>query len=845
MIHHHRARNGVLLYFALGLMLVLAILGGIVWMLGRYEHLSADQVRRSEALTAMGEAVLEEAFLAITQQLNVAKDDNKIYKDVREPKTDDIKMDGEYLEKITPNSRKMIAEQFRPIDPKKDIQLAGRVTAIEPFDVKGFTDPTVVDKIEKHASLELEVFIRWEGTTKTVAVQRPFKVVKVVMPVFSETTMFINNAEPKYFAKWPSLYGYNPAKFPEEQPSIELDNGWHGYAKSHKKSDFIKRFEEDVIPKGRVPPGRVFIAKGIVPLTNGDRASGALQKTFHSGESELLPAQAEFPLKVIKEQLAKYGFQPSPDPAPQPGATGNTSGSAARPAATPGPTNNTSPSGAPGQTPADAMPGSGELFVRYIGHGEEVKSENVKLGGRSMDGFAPYFYSLIKGPWETGDKRLDPGKSGLDLMGRVTEKKRGSSFEGEGFWGKLFGAIKKITSDVLNKLYSQYDIRISPTLVYGDVVLTYFRVLDYVETGWLDKMKNTFTLNPNQFPLPVFPDAFLDSKPEHVPLATEQQLPPEWPEKFKEKFLKLPEDVRKPKFFKILQKTIFAQDTMGLDNKFLAAIPPGATFTHYNEALLNYLTPNPESRVRVMFNQLGQRGSPFLKNEVDRNMNNPAGPFKGLFALPLAEFNPFLFYVKATEYMSSLWDPRDPRRYLFIEKFYNQKEKCYDLNGIVYITGTEDLVLGNQSYRGKAIIITFGRVVFNGHFIKKKENDTPDNRAENANLTIVSLGGVLFDTTERVDAMVYSYIYPPMATPGKPFYVYGSLGTNNVEWPDGSDFLDKLQDGGRIVFDYTYHLPPDMPQKDRNAYYHVAITNEISRYGYSVRRDDNGLSDKD
>jgi hypothetical protein len=203
------------------------------------------------------------------------------------------------------------------------------------------------------------------------------------------------------------------------------------------------------------------------------------------------------------------GLQVSPDPQPSP--TANTTGSAA---ATPG-TSGTAPP-APGSQPASdlstGVPGQGELFVRYIGHGEELKSENVKVGGRSMDGFAPYFYSLIKGPWTSGEKRIDPALSGLDLFGRVIEKSKGSATEGEGFFGRIFGAIKKFTADLLNKLYSQYDIRISPTLVYGDVVLTYYRVLDYVETGWLDKMKNTFTFNPNQYPLPQFPEGFLDSR---------------------------------------------------------------------------------------------------------------------------------------------------------------------------------------------------------------------------------------------------------------------------------------------------------------------------------------------
>jgi hypothetical protein len=93
---------------------------------------------------------------------------------------------------------------------------------------------------------------------------------------------------------------------------------------------------------------------------------------------------------------------------------------------------------------------------------------------------------------------------------------------------------------------------------------------------------------------------------------------------------------------------------------------------------------------------------------------------------------------------------------------------------------------------------------------------------------------VVFDTSERVDAQIYSYIYPPVATPGHQVYVYGNLGANNME-------MDKFPEGGRIVYDYTYHVAHDLAQKDRVHYYHVAITNEVSRYGYSIRRDDSGL----
>src|SRR5579862_773554 len=209
----------------------------------------------------MAESVLEEAFYQITDQLNIKKNENKIYFDVREAAHREINIDGEYLKRITPNSRKMLATEFK-LDPEKDIQISGHIGNIEGFDIKGFTDLSVRDHIEKNGTIALEVTVRWENYDKTVQISRPFKVVKVTMPVLSECTLFLNNSQPDYFGAWPSTYGYNPEKFPDSQTSLVIDNGWHGYSKRNRKSDFIRHFDEDVVEHKRVPPGRIFINKG-------------------------------------------------------------------------------------------------------------------------------------------------------------------------------------------------------------------------------------------------------------------------------------------------------------------------------------------------------------------------------------------------------------------------------------------------------------------------------------------------------------------------------------------------------------------------------------------------------
>jgi hypothetical protein len=49
--------------------------------------------------------------------------------------------------------------------------------------------------------------------------------------------------------------------------------------------------------------------------------------------------------------------------------------------------------------------------------------------------------------------------------------------------------------------------------------------------------------------------------------------------------------------------------------------------------------------------------------------------------------------------------------------------------------------------------------------------------------------------------------------------------------------LERLLLGGRVVFDWSYHIPPEMPIKDKAPYYYVAITDEIAKFGYQIKRD--------
>jgi hypothetical protein len=359
-----------------------------------------------------------------------------------------------------------------------------------------------------------------------------------------------------------------------------------------------------------------------------------------------------------------------------------------------------------------------------------------------------------------------------------------------------------------------------------------------VESKWLEKIKNTAKLSGNEKPLPWFPKDFLENKDEKVPLEV-GDLPSSWDEKTKKKFAELPPDVRKPRFFKFMNETIFSENTYGLDSpgwkKALEDLPHGSMYRPYNQGIIEFLGPlEQDSFLGQYFALLQSKNVFFMQNEIDVAAEDSAigrGPFEPYFKEGLDQFNPFLYYVKATDYISSLTDPRlapkAPGRNVFKRKYYDAKEGILHLNGVIYITGTEPLRLGNIKYSGKAIIITFGSVVFTGFVAKNK--DSADKPEDNDLLTVVSLGGIDIQTSERIDAQLYSYIFPIRASKSDKIHIFGGLGCNDLQLRD-------LPAGGNINFDWTYHIPPEMDISDRKHYYHVSITDEITKYEFIVKR---------
>lgn len=834
----------MLLYIAIGLMVVLTITASSIYYLAKYDEMSSVKIYQSEVITNLAEAAVEEIFFNVEEQLNNPGPTNKIYEEIRQPwdpgrRDYAIDISETYMRHVAKNAIVMAKELFNVTEEQFEIR--GEISNVEPFEIKGFQP---YDPIEKNGAFKVTCKITFEDLTKVVTVSRPIKVVRCTVPVLSECTLFVNNLDVPVFAQWPSVMGYDPEKPGEFEPqkSLVLDNGWRGYQKSNTREDFLKTFQEKVLPQGAVPPGRVFINHGIVPLTNGDRASGALQKTFFSAESELLPPQGGFDFKSLKEFLNKQ-YEESQR---QTGGRANTA-RPEDPTVSADPTASTSPT-AGTSNPADSLPDDGQLIMRHLGWGLELKEKELKEHvGKKVDGYKVWFDSLIK-EWEkNNESQFDPANSGLDLYGWVIEKKKGQRFEGDGLWAKIVGVVKKITDAIMEKLYSKYKIYISPTLVYGEVLESFFMVMDYATTGWLDKMKNTFTMSANQFPLPYFPTDYWEGRPELEAISKIEELPSEWEEDIRKRWMKLPEVARRPAFYKELEKIVFSQGRHHylLPPEYqavLGRLPKGAMWRPYNQALLDFLfgeerQKNAEQPLVQLLEQTAQKGVYFFRNEVDLALpdNMYKGAFESFFNAPLTEFNPFLFYQKATDFIASIYDPRNPKENVFFRKYMDEKQKgLLDLKGVIYITGTEDLKLGGWKYKGKAVIITFGRVVFDGFFVKDDDWDNPDRPEQNALCTIISLGGVKFNTSERIDAQLYSYIYPFEAAQDAKINVFGSMGCNMLD-------LSKLPLGGTINFDWSYHIPEDQAAQIAGHYYHVSITDEIKKYEYVIKRELNLL----
>ncbi|MBI3893178.1 MAG: hypothetical protein HY303_16790, partial [Candidatus Wallbacteria bacterium] len=107
-----RDRRGIILYYAMGLLVVLGILAGMLYVLGVREVDQSIYVYHSEVITHLAEAATEEIFLNVVQQLNVRSAGNRIYDQVRQSSAAAIEIDKDYLKKISINSRKAALEDY-------------------------------------------------------------------------------------------------------------------------------------------------------------------------------------------------------------------------------------------------------------------------------------------------------------------------------------------------------------------------------------------------------------------------------------------------------------------------------------------------------------------------------------------------------------------------------------------------------------------------------------------------------------------------------------------------------------------------------------------------------------
>lgn len=859
-------------------MIVLSILAGIAGTLidmSVNEGHATQLAYRSEIALSIAESFVDEFFHNVDKTMNVGDTGpiGGIFDKLREESSIGavIELDSKnYISKyLVPNSKKL-CESF---GEKCSAVVIARIKDIQPLNInpriKESDKPkpgVAVDKVEKDAVLEVLVEVTYEKYNKNLAVTRSLKVVNTTIAPLSVFTLFVNDPAFPLQSYWSSKLGMDFKDDRQEQKSIVLDHSWdYVFNKSdYDREELIAGFDTTIM-QGEVPPGRVFMNSAIVPLTNGNRESGMLQNAFFSAESELLPPFAPMDLEKKDDFLTRAGSHMSEEEK---------------------------------MILSEVLPDSGRIYTRPVGYGYEVRArDDYEVNDKKRSGYLRYM-EAFESSWDGEVGQKNPSKSGLDLFGRVEYKPGvlGKEDSETGWFGKIVGAVGDAVNEIIKSFVNDtYNFRISPTVVYGDVLASYFRVMDFKYTrtselkevwklrksrensnqNWWASVWNGVTelssdllttvkvgvLGPGQYPIPELPVGFLDDTPAEKlkePFSDSDRAKFKsigWSDDTFEDFLDLPSGIRSPIFFKFFEK-MRSYNLQYFGKDFKGQIPEGATLVPYNNSILNYLkiSTNDSPFYRFMLDpekgipKISETGLTVLDNQLDQKMDQEWGgeyvsPLKGLLDdnVPLKSFNPFLYYRKATDYISSIYDYRQGKKGAGInvvrKKYFNEKDGVLDLNGVIYITGTarplkfSDFLAEGQKYvkyKGKSIIITFGEVVFDVGVRKYTTKDLSDIKPQWGKdaplLTIVALGGIQFQTNELVEATVYSFMNPPSST--RHFTLHGTLGGSELD-------LSRNRVGGVVKFDPSYSMVK-LSKIERRDYYWVALTDEIKKYSWKA-----------
>jgi len=878
---NHRSENkGSIFYVVMVVLGVLATVASVLVDMSGDEAYATQLTYRSEIALNLAEGIAEEFFHNVELTMNEAGSGpiGGVYDKLRETSSegDSIELDEEYIGKyLVQNSMNLCNSMNTTTQPRCAAWVQAQITNIRPLDINPVfkteggeeqRKPGLeVDPIEKDAVLQVLVRVVYEEYEKKLVITRSLKVVNTTVAPMSVFTLFLNDPGFPYLAQWSSKLGMDYENDRKEQKSLILDHSWDmalggGVSRDEFAAAFDARFMN-----GHVPPGRVFVNTGIVPLTNGNRESGVLQNAFFTAESELLPPGSVMDLSQKEQFLVQVGSRM---------------------------TNETER-----QVMEEAIPDSGEIHTRYIGHGYEIRArDDYEVNGKKRSGFLRYMEAFSE-EWANDPKRKNPSMSGLDLFGRVEYKPGALDDEPaeEGFFGRIFQAVGDAFNSALDAFVDDnYNLRIMPTVVYGQALASYFRVLDYKYTragelqkvweareerenedrGWLAAWWDGITditanllrsvkvgfLGPGQYAIPeVRTDLWEGLSDEELKQSFTEDDRGKfkdmgWSDETFEDFLDLPDELRKPIFFKFFGQ--MRQNSLEYFEKdFSNAIPRGATLAPFNNSILNYVRPDRESPFFKWMTDsekglpaIGKNGLTVIDNPLDQQMDTEWGgeyksPLKGILhpEAPLKSFNPFLYYRKATDYVSSIYDYRakaetDREKNVLWRKYHDEESSSMKFEGVIYITGTanplkfsEFLEPGKDyvEYSGKAIIITFGEVIFDVG-VRKKGFSTQQGKIRHGNdaplLTVIALGGIQFHTSDWVQASVYSFMYPPRST--HEFKLHGTLGCSELK-------LDQMKLGGVVKFDGSHYIN-NLSAAEKRPYYFVALTDEIKDYSWKA-----------
>jgi|GEM_PF-913671 len=870
-------RRGSIFLIALTALTILFILGFSMTFFTGQEDWSSALSYESEVSFNLAESAVEEFVARLKNSLNFPQGNNQLYRVLRDAKTDiskSIPLEAAQVANLTSYTREtarqiygiqfgqgLVSSRDFSVDASLKLKHMNAVEAKNGNQVLYTLRP---DPKEKEGELTVVAIVSYRGKTAKVSLSFLIRVVKIFVPPFNYFTLYIKDGS--FFSGtnlncWKSDTGY-------QEKNLVLDNGWNSIK---PKFDAVKDvdFWEDALSqtgsKGRVPPGRVYIGRNPNPPANMDPLGMAT--TIHSTNGAKLlsdcPTDGQYFAKAINGQENLFLKYDVGDSTKWMGLKDYTSHEMK----------------AQGQEVAKAhwwnffstgWDNKTEVRIRNVGSGYEL--DDAKLGksasgqpmfNSAIGSFIAFRKKLIEKYPEIAFMNPDVRCSGIDLFG----------------YAKPAGASSKLTSpnDPIDTSY------ISPTIVYGSVWRKYFRVVSV--RGENDTWPKDTPFRAVD--LPFWPVD--DSSKKLIPWpfktgndvsATEASQICKYYEMSDDNIKVLinnwdniPGPMKKlSKYDNFMSNSDTEPYNMGLGN-LIQRIRKNSGKISTNIPYIS--TENKEPPLKRYVQGAVPRAIPGLENSgfFQEDLQSPMSEyFNGDFWYALPEMDSaylmdFFFIPRSTEDFfrgrmtisagGSSWDRfvfkyiNDVRSYLS-----NVSNQTLELNGILVLNDSTELVLRNLTFRGHGVIYSSpmmggGPVIIAGDFFPVKYGSpsvarvtAADRRGTHDMMTIVA-PQILIDTSKAqgdpcyVEANLISVNEPIRVLGSKRVHIKGMVACPylDLEKSFGKDADKSSSPGGVIEYNPLNSIwRIDWPDILDELYVAKIVTGGVGRFDWRYDR---------